>query len=199
MRLLDGIADNHSSLPALGSMPSRAYDWQLREGASSGLIVTRSEVVAHVLFVMNRQLQFGTDRDAMIGLRGHNSLGPPFAHVYEGVRRTTHYAGEGARASQEKLMNITEKFRGAMRRMAGVSCALGERNRSGGRWRCLRFSAPTARRQNVVPKPTAVNLRRLGETPVARKAINTIVAIDSRGCASSGRSRDRDCRSFRNS
>ncbi len=39
--------------------------------------------------------------------------------------------------------------------------------------RCRRFSVFTARR-DTLPKATPANLRRFGETPVARKAINTI-------------------------
>src|SRR6202044_3017558 len=34
--------------------------------------------------------------------------------------------------------------------------------------------APTLLRAGVMPKPTPINLRRFSETPVARKAINTI-------------------------
>jgi len=70
-------------------------------------------------------------------------------------------------------MNITEKLRGAMRRMTGVSLL----SESEPKRRTMAlpsilntYSTPA----NIVPKPTAVNLRRLGETPVARKAINTI-------------------------
>ncbi len=60
-----------------------------------------------------------------------------------------------------------------MRRMAGVSL-LSEKEpkrRTTALPSILNtYSTPA----NIVPKPTAVNLRRLGETPVARKAINTI-------------------------
>src|SRR5271154_7452554 len=34
--------------------------------------------------------------------------------------------------------------------------------------------APTLARAGVMPKPTPANLRRFAETPIARKAINTI-------------------------
>ena len=70
-------------------------------------------------------------------------------------------------------MNITEKLRGAMRRMAGVSLdsAKEQKRRTVALPSILNtYSTPA----NIVPKPTATNLRRLGETPVARKAINTI-------------------------
>ena len=74
---------------------------------------------------------------------------------------------------RQKLMNMTEKLRGAMRRMAGVSLVSEKETKR----RTLAlpsilntYSTPA----NIVPKPTATNLRRLGETPVARKAINTI-------------------------
>ncbi|HUK26429.1 MAG TPA: phage portal protein [Terriglobales bacterium] len=70
-------------------------------------------------------------------------------------------------------MNITEKIRGAMRRMAGVSLkpAAEPKRRTMALPSILNTYGPVS---NVVPKPTAANLRRLGETPVARKAINTI-------------------------
>ena len=88
-------------------------------------------------------------------------------------------------------MNITEKVRGAMRRIAGVS--LGE---ALGRSMGLRAGSPDESRKtaalpsilstygyprvaglvqtHVMPKPTAANLRRFAETPVARRAINAI-------------------------
>ena len=71
-------------------------------------------------------------------------------------------------------MKITEKIRGAMRRMAGVSLDSGSeamKRRTVALPSILNTYGPPA---NVLPKPTAVNLRRLAETPVARKAINTI-------------------------
>ena len=79
------------------------------------------------------------------------------------------------RKQKKKIMNITEKLRGAMRRIAGVSLAAGwgrEEAADGGA--PIDSSTCTGRAANVMPKPTAVNLRRLSETPVARKAINTI-------------------------
>jgi len=69
-------------------------------------------------------------------------------------------------------MNITEKFRGAMRRMAGVSAAAGA-----GKRRTLALPSILSTygpRADSFPKPTPINLRRFSETPVARKAINTI-------------------------
>jgi phage portal protein BeeE len=72
-------------------------------------------------------------------------------------------------------MNITEKVRGAMRRIAGVSLA------SAGRTQSKRRTVPLPSilntygpRADAFPKATPVNLRRFSETPVARKAINTI-------------------------
>jgi phage portal protein BeeE len=70
-------------------------------------------------------------------------------------------------------MNIAEKLRGAMRRMAGVSLVSADekKRRTVALPSILNTYGPPT---NIVPKPTAANLRRLGETPVARKAINTI-------------------------
>ena len=89
-------------------------------------------------------------------------------------------------------MNIREKVRGAMRRIAGVSAGEALARMAG-----LRASRETntGRRTSgmpsllntfgfsrtgtsgslaLLPKPTPANLRRFAETPVARKAINTI-------------------------
>jgi phage portal protein BeeE len=71
-------------------------------------------------------------------------------------------------------MNITEKLRGAMRRITGVSLAAGnteKKRRTVALPSILNNYGPV---MNVLPKPTAANLRRLSETPVARKAINTV-------------------------
>jgi phage portal protein BeeE len=71
-------------------------------------------------------------------------------------------------------MNITSKFRGAMRRMAGVSVFAGksnEKRRTSALPSILNSYGPRA---DVMPKPTVSNLRRFSETPVARKALNTI-------------------------
>src|SRR2546426_12776686 len=71
-------------------------------------------------------------------------------------------------------MNITEKLRGAMRRIAEVSLgARGvERKRRSVPWpSILNTYGP---RPDAYPKPSPANLRRFSETPVARKAINTI-------------------------
>jgi Phage portal protein len=69
-----------------------------------------------------------------------------------------------------KTMNITEKLRGAMRRIAGVSSTTAKR-RTLPLPSILTTYGPRA---DSMPKPTPVNLRRFSETPVARKAINTI-------------------------
>jgi phage portal protein BeeE len=71
-------------------------------------------------------------------------------------------------------MHITEKLRGAMRRIAGVSLASA---RLEGRRRTLALPSilnSYGPRADAYPKPSPANLRRFSETPVARKAINTI-------------------------
>jgi hypothetical protein len=71
-------------------------------------------------------------------------------------------------------MNITEKLRGAMRRIAGVSSSLEKavpKRRTMALPSILDAYGPRA---DAFPKGTPVNLRRFSETPVARKAINTI-------------------------
>src|SRR5437667_10296781 len=71
-------------------------------------------------------------------------------------------------------MNITDKFRGAMRRVAEVSLFAGklnEKRRTVALPSILNTYGPRA---DVMPKPTVSNLRRFSETPLARKAINTI-------------------------
>ena len=86
-------------------------------------------------------------------------------------------------------MNITNSLRGAMRRIAGVSFV----NRIAHSGRLLAGTAsagPLAGKRRTVPlpsilntygpraqtmpRPTPMNLRRFSETPVARRAINTI-------------------------
>ncbi|HEY7352918.1 MAG TPA: phage portal protein [Terriglobales bacterium] len=86
-------------------------------------------------------------------------------------------------------MNITNSLRGAMRRIAGVSFV--NRMTQGGNIFAGATSAqkPAGKRRTVplpsvlstygpraqtLPKPTAMNLRRFSEIPVARRAINTI-------------------------
>jgi phage portal protein BeeE len=71
-------------------------------------------------------------------------------------------------------MNITQKLRGAMRRIAGVSSSTGAveaKRRTVALPSILNTYGPRA---DSFPKATPVNLRRFSETPVARKAINTI-------------------------
>jgi len=71
-------------------------------------------------------------------------------------------------------MNITEKLRGAVRRIAGVSSSA---RQSQGKRRTLALPSilnAYGPRADSMPKPTPINLRRFSETPVARKAINTI-------------------------
>jgi phage portal protein BeeE len=86
-------------------------------------------------------------------------------------------------------MNIREKVRGALRRIAGVSlgdaiAAVATESSSISNQRrtvalpsilnTFGFSRAGMSIAHVVPKPTPANLRRFAETPVARKAINTI-------------------------
>src|SRR5436305_7223424 len=66
-------------------------------------------------------------------------------------------------------MNIKESFRGALRRLAGARVpdarkTLALPSRLG----------PCGGRLENLPKPTPANLRRFAETPIARKAINTV-------------------------
>ncbi|MBS1851328.1 MAG: phage portal protein [Acidobacteria bacterium] len=71
-------------------------------------------------------------------------------------------------------MNITEKLRGAMRRVAGVSLPAGnveKKRRTVALPSILHSYGP---RPELMPKPTPLNLRRFAETPVARRAINSI-------------------------
>lgn len=83
-------------------------------------------------------------------------------------------------------MKITNTLRGAMRRIAGVSFAnraavggsllAGTANKDGKR-RTLALPSilnTYGPRAESMPKPTPMNLRRFSETPVARRAINTI-------------------------
>lgn len=70
-------------------------------------------------------------------------------------------------------MNITETLRGALRRITGVSLAGGleTKRRTVPLPSILNTYGP---RPEAYPKPSPANLRRFSETPVARKAINTI-------------------------
>src|SRR5215468_3914192 len=66
-------------------------------------------------------------------------------------------------------MNIQATFRGLIRRIAGARVP--EKRRTVALPSIL---APYGPRADLMPKPTPQNLRRFSETPVARKAINTI-------------------------
>jgi HK97 family phage portal protein len=66
-------------------------------------------------------------------------------------------------------MNLTETLRGLLRRIAGA--------RSPEQRRTLALPSilsPYGPRADLMPKPTPANLRKFAETPIARKAINTI-------------------------
>src|ERR1700691_381986 len=72
-------------------------------------------------------------------------------------------------------MTIKEKLRGAMRRVAGVSSSSAETATKKRRTLPLpsifnSYGPPG----DIMPKPTAYNLRRFSEIPIARRAINTI-------------------------
>jgi len=76
-------------------------------------------------------------------------------------------------------MNITESIRGAWRRAAGVSLFSRAGFARGVEGQRKTVALPSilntyGPRPDAMPKPTAANLRRFSETPVARKAINTI-------------------------
>jgi len=86
-------------------------------------------------------------------------------------------------------MNITNSLRGAMRRIAGVSFvdrlaqagSLIAGSASAEKIEAKRRTVPLPSilntygpRAQTMPKPTAMNLRRFSEIPVARRAINTI-------------------------
>ena len=66
-------------------------------------------------------------------------------------------------------MKITEQVRGALRRLAGNRAP--EKRRTQPLPSILSTYSPRA---DALPKPTPLNLRRFAETPIARKAINTI-------------------------
>src|SRR5579862_4290963 len=73
-------------------------------------------------------------------------------------------------------MKITEAVRGAWRRVAGVSSGnssmqIEKRRRTSGLPSIFNSYGPLA---EAMPKPTAYNLRRFSETPIARRAINCI-------------------------
>jgi phage portal protein BeeE len=66
-------------------------------------------------------------------------------------------------------MNIKESFRGALRRLAGARASEPRRTLA-----LPSMLVPYGARVENLPKPTPANLRRFAETPIARKAINTV-------------------------
>lgn len=72
-------------------------------------------------------------------------------------------------------MNIKEAVRGAWRRVAGVSAAstqaIEKKRRTSSLPSIFNSYGPLS---DAMPKPTAYNLRRFSETPIARRAINCI-------------------------
>ena len=74
-------------------------------------------------------------------------------------------------------MNIRDTLRGAMRRIAGVSSSSSSLMKDEKKRRTLPLPSifnsygPPG---DIMPKPTAYNLRRFSEIPVPRRAINTI-------------------------
>jgi phage portal protein BeeE len=71
-------------------------------------------------------------------------------------------------------MNITSKIRGALRRVAEVSLFAGKSNEKRRTVALPSILNTYGPRTDAMPKPTVSNLRRFSETPVARKAINSI-------------------------
>src|ERR1700742_2101217 len=72
-------------------------------------------------------------------------------------------------------MNITDSFRGAMRRLGERVFASNTNSNIKRRTVPLSSILNThSVRADALPKPTPANLRRFAETPIARKAINTI-------------------------
>ncbi|HXZ39676.1 MAG TPA: phage portal protein [Terriglobales bacterium] len=71
-------------------------------------------------------------------------------------------------------MKITEKLRGAMRRIAEVSSAAGKVEAKRKTVSLPSILTTYGPRADAFPKPTPINLRRFSETPVARRAINAI-------------------------
>ncbi len=65
-------------------------------------------------------------------------------------------------------MNIRDTLRGALRRLTGVRAPKSRRTQP------LPSLLGGYARRDPLPKPTPANLRRFAETPIARKAINTI-------------------------
>src|ERR1051326_1714951 len=68
-------------------------------------------------------------------------------------------------------MNILETIRGFFGRTQGPVSANANQKR---RTRALPLYIGSAPTRDGIPKPTPANLRRFAETPVARKAINTV-------------------------
>jgi len=72
-------------------------------------------------------------------------------------------------------MNITDSFRGAMRRLGGrVSVSTVNSNMKRRTVPLPSILNAYSTRSDAMPKPTPANLRRFAETPIPRKAINTI-------------------------
>ncbi len=66
-------------------------------------------------------------------------------------------------------MTITDKFRGALRRLKGTRAPAKRRTQP-----LPSILSTYSPRADALPKPTPHNLRRFAETPIARKAINAI-------------------------
>lgn len=74
-------------------------------------------------------------------------------------------------------MNIRERFRGAMRRIGGRAPASGRTSQTQEKRRTLALPSVLntfGPRTDAMPKSTPANLRKFAETPIARKAINTV-------------------------
>src|SRR5574338_140183 len=66
-------------------------------------------------------------------------------------------------------MNIQATLRGLLRRIAGAGASEKRRTLA-----LPTILSPYGPRADLMPKPTPANLRKFAETPIARKAINTI-------------------------
>jgi phage portal protein BeeE len=71
-------------------------------------------------------------------------------------------------------MKIKERVRGAVRRIAEVSLSAGNTETKRRTLPLPNILTTYGPRSDVIPKPTPSNLRKFSETPVARRAINTI-------------------------
>src|SRR3954468_20069787 len=72
------------------------------------------------------------------------------------------------------MMKITDKLRGALRRIVGEPASTGARKHDRRTLALPSILDSYSPRAEALPKRTPMNLRRFAETPLARKAINSI-------------------------